>query len=110
MLTLCDFTQHDWDAWAGCETHNPKLCYFGTGYCLIVDGPYVDLYNYVEGEKCSDGDNVNYTDTQYYQRNEFGTHERALKVGQALLDAYEVLKFELWETIVDAALSPPESV
>lgn len=41
--TFRDFTSHDWAAYAGCETQNPKIAEREDGMTIVVDGPRIDF-------------------------------------------------------------------
>lgn len=44
--TFRDFTSHDWAAYAGCETQNPKIAEREDGMTIVVDGPRIEFLFY----------------------------------------------------------------
>ena len=42
------FTRADWDAFAGCETENPLIGYFGQ-FTIVVDGGLVNIVHEEDG-------------------------------------------------------------
>ena len=41
--TFRPFTSHDWDAYAGCETPDPKICEREDGLTIVIDGARIEI-------------------------------------------------------------------
>lgn len=45
QLQFKDFDQHDWDAFAGCETSNPKIAYTDE-LAVVIDGSMINIVHH----------------------------------------------------------------
>ena len=95
MITFRNFTDADWEAFAGCESAEPQIAEFDR-FVVIVDGVCLTYF-----EHSADGD------MECHMVRVFDNAVQARDVARVLNDAFEALPYHDWKILLYATVSEP---
>lgn len=97
MICFRKFDQADWAAFSGCEAKEPMIAEFGETFILIVADQLLEL--------------IDNQETSVESRSlQLRAGINAQEFAQALVNAYEVLDYTLWCTLINGTFEESQNL